>query len=177
MAKSAARNTPRGSDADTRASRTQESRDAEPVHEVPISFESTGPLPNIPARPGYSQRWVRVKKGADNDAHNIFSAQRKGFTPRKPDTVAQHLQWLTVQHEGMGGCVGTHDVVLMERPNELSAQEAEIKRRDRRARTAAVKNNLFSEFKNVSRAAGDDTMPEIENVARVERGRPQIQDD
>lgn len=158
--------------------RNQETRDAVGVHDEPISFEAQGPLPAIGARAGFTQRWIRARKGNEPDAQNLFAATRRGWTPRSPDTVPKSLQFLTVQREGIGGCVGTHDMVLMERPNELNAREAAVKRDDRRAREHAVKNNLFSEFKSMGGNSTGFTAPDVQNQARIERGRaPSIQDD
>lgn len=163
-----------------RTSREQTTHEAEGVHDDIIDFEPQGPLPDISARPGYAQRWVRAVRDGKPDAHNLFAAARRGWLARKPETVPQTLQWLTVQREGIGGCIGTHDMVLMERHSELDAREASVKRRDRRERERAVKNNLFSEYRSIRNAGGGDlvTAPEMENSARVERGRaPVIQDD
>lgn len=159
-----------------RMSRDQESRDANPVHDAPIDFSIQGPLPNIAARPGYAQRWIRVRKGNDPDAQNLFAATRRGWTPRSPSTVSKALQFMTVQHEGFGGCIGTPDMVLMERATELNARERELKRQDRRERESAVKKSLFAEFKGAADAGF--SAPSVENESRVERGRaPAIQDD
>lgn len=158
--------------------RNQETRDAAGVRDEPISFEAQGPLPNIGARPGFAQRWIRARKGNEPDAQNLFAATRRGWTPRSPDTVPKSLQFLTVQREGIGGCVGTHDMVLMERPNELNAREVAVKRDDRRDREMAVKNNLFSEYKHMGGSSTGFSAPDVQNDARIERGRaPAIQDD
>lgn len=159
--------------------REQSTREAVGVHEVDIvDFEPTGPLPDISSRPGYAQRWVRVRKGNDHDAQSIFAASRRGWVPRDPGSVPKALQWLTVQREGLGGCIGTHDMVLMERPASLNEREAQVKRRDRRQLEQAVKSNLFSEYKNLGGASTGFTAPGIDTDARVERGRaPSIQDD
>lgn len=168
----------RGPRAGVRTSRDQETREAESVHDMPIDFEAQGPLPDIPARDGYAQRWVRVRKGKDADAQNLFAAQRRGWTPRSPNTVSKSLQWLTVQREGLGGVVGANDVVLMERPMAINDRERDIKRRERRSIEQAVKNNLFSEYKGMGGAATGFTAPVDESKSSVERGRrPAIQDD
>jgi hypothetical protein len=168
----------RGPRAGVRTSRNQETREAAGVHDMPIDFEPTGPLPDIPARPGYAQRWIRVKKGKENDAQNLFAAQRRGWAPRSPNTVPKSMQWLCSQREGIGDCIGTPDMVLMERPNELNAREVEAKRRGRRAIEQAVKSNLFSEYKQMGGSATGFTAPADESSSQVERGRrPAIQDD
>lgn len=169
---------PRAKNTGAHETRNQANRDANPVHDEPVNFEPQGPLPDIEPRPGYAQRWVRARKGTEPDAQNLFAAHRRGWVPRSPDSVPKALQFLTVQREGFGGVIGTHDTVLMERPNELNAREAQMKRRDRREREQAVKNNLFSEYRNMGGANTGFSAPDVENSARVERGRaPSIQDD
>lgn len=161
-------------------SRNQTTREVEGVHEeFPVDFEPAGPLPQIAARPGFVQRWVRVRKGGQDDAQNVFAASRKGWTPRRPDTVPKHLQFMVVQREGIGGCIGTHDCVLMERHEAINAREVAYKRNERKARIAAVRGNLFSEARSIDSSGRYVTAPSSEGSARtVERGRmPVIQDD
>lgn len=164
-----------GDQDDDRLSRAQETHEARTVRDV--DFQATGPLPNIESRPGYVQRWIRVAKGAESDRQNLYSATRRGWTPRSPETLPKSQQWLTVQREGLGGCIGTHDSVLMERSVEINQREAEVKRRERRALEGAVKHNLFSEYKGMGGAATGFTAPADQSQARVERGVPPIQDD
>jgi len=161
-------------------SRNQTTREVEGIHEeFPVDFEPTGPLPDVQPRPGFVQRWIRVRKGGQDDAQNLFAASRKGWTPRRPDTVPKHLQFMVVQREGMGGCVGTHDCVLMERHEAINAREVAYKRSERKARLAAVRGNLFSEARSIDRSGRYVTAPSSEgSERRVERGRmPLIQDD
>lgn len=159
-------------------SRSQSTRDAQSVHEeMPILFEETGPLPDIPARPGYVQRWIRVQRGREADSRNIYKAARKGWEPRKADTVPKSMQWLMVRHEGMGGVIGTHDLVLMERPVDLESRAAAHKKQQRDNLERAVKSNLFSEHRDLGGEATGYTAPEIQSTAQVERGRPMVADD
>lgn len=169
----------RGPRAGVHQTRNQESREAEPIHDDPIDFANSGPLPNIPARPGYVQRWIRVQSGTTPDARNAYAAKIRGWTPRSPGTVSKALQELLVQREGSGGVIGTHDLVLMERPEELNLRETQAKRRDRRELERGVKNNLFSEYKSMGGAGAGFTAPDDSgSSAKVETGRrPTIQDD
>lgn len=161
----------------SRTTRTQASREETPVREEAISFETDSALPDIPAREGYDQRWIRVRANNQDDAKNIYTASRRGWTPRSPGTVGKAQNFLCIQREGLGGVVGTHDMVLMERPHAISRKEAEVRRGARRGRTEAVKGGLFSEYKNLGTSEEHFTRPSVESSNRVERGRPVIQDD
>lgn len=159
-------------------SRNQDARDLNPIHEEnPISFEEEGPLPKIPSREGYAQRWVRVKQGSEADGHNLYRATRKGWKARSPDTIGKHLQFLTVQREGMGGVIGTHELVLMERPAEINQQEFAHKRKKWKSLDAAVKSDLFAEHQKLGGDATGMTAPSFDSQAHVERGRPLVADD
>lgn len=169
---------PRKLRAGARETRDQQTRDSKPIHDVPIDFTIQGPLPDIPARPGYAQRWVRILKDGRPDSQNLFAVTRRGWAPRSPNTLPKEQQFLTVTREGLGGCIGTHDMVLMERHEGLNRQEQDIKRQDRRDREKAVKENLFSEYRNLGGASTGFSAPSVENSAHIERGRqPTIQDD
>jgi len=152
-------------------SRDQETRDSIPIHMDSISFEDEGPLPDIPARAGYAQRWVRVKKGRDEDARNIYNSTRKGWLPRAVETVSKALQGLTVQREGFGGVIGSHDMVLMERHEGIDKASADHKKQARRNLTTAVKENLFSEHRSLGGSNTGLGSPGFEDRAQVERGR------
>ena len=152
-------------------SRNQESRDATTIHDDAISFEDSGPLPDIQARPGFTQRWIRIKKGADDDSRNMYNATRKGWAPRAADTVSKSLQFLVVQRAGLGGVIGTHDMVLMERHEEIQKQAARHNKDARRSLEKAVKNNLFSEHKSLGGSNTGFSAPDMESSSSVERGR------
>lgn len=152
-----------------RPSRVQESRDAEGVHDDGVDFgDDTGPLPNIPARPGYTQRWVRIKKGQESDSRNMYKASRQGWLPRAADTVSKSLQFMMVQREGLGGVIGTYDMVLMERREEISERARLINKKTRDDRMQAIKDNMFSENRRMN-----PTSPnmEFDISSRVERGK------
>lgn len=145
-------------------SRTQETRDAEGIHdETPILFEESGPLPNIPPRPGYAQRWVRVATKEGADPQNIARMSQRGWTPRPADTVPKAIQVYTVQKEGMGGVIGTHDCILMERHEDMNRRASEANKQRRRELERAVKGNLTAE-----------TRGHVKHDSRseIERGRP-----
>lgn len=159
-----------------RLSREQSQRSAEPIHDEHISFEETGPLPEITPRPGYVQRWVRVGIKNDADSRNIARSMQLGWSPRSPDTVPVALQALTVQRAGMGGVIGVHDMVLMERREEIEQKSRAHELRKAKDQERAVQNNFYSEHKNLGGNA-NGIIPNSRFDAQVERGRPMIKDD
>lgn len=145
---------------------------------IPVSFEEQGNLPNVKPREGYVQRWIRVEVRGDDDRKNIYNAMRKGWTPRPADSAPVTLRWLTTQREGLGNVIGTHDMVLMERPIEINDQEAALKKAQRREQIRAVKQNLFNEHANLGGSRTGLSAPIMESSARVEQGQPvKIQND
>lgn len=160
-----------------RQSREQETRDALGVHdEEAILFEESGPLPQIPSRAGYVQRWVRVSTKHGDDARNMARMAQRGWKPRPADTVPKAYQWLTSKREGMGGVIGTHDCVLMERSEGIQRKAEAIQKQKRRDLETAVKTNLFREHQNLGGDRAGIT-PNYDSKATVERGRPMVADD
>lgn len=174
----------RGRSSTTRAprqSRAQQESSRDNVHAIdfdPMAFEESGPLPEIPPRPGYVQRWVRVAIRNESDARNLSTRTRRGWTPRPADTVDKAYQHMFAFNESMGGIIGTHDLVLMERPVEIHRKAEQIEAKKRRDLELAVKSNLFREHNNMGGSSSGFTAPSDEgSSARVELGRPQIADD
>lgn len=162
-----------------RVSREQETHDALGVHDAddePILFEESGPLPTIPSRAGYVQRWVRVATKQGDDARNLARMAQRGWKPRPIDTVPKAYQWLSSKREGLGGVIGTHDCILMERHEGIQQKAEAIQKQRRRDLETAVKTNLFREHKNIGGASAGIT-PDYESKATVERGRPRVADD
>lgn len=161
-------------------SRDQVSRDTETREAMDydaLLLDDSGPLPNIPARPGYAQRWVRVALKNDADARNVSLMSRRGWTPRQADTVEKSYQYMLTQHQGLGGTIGTHDLVLMERPIEIQKRAEQIEREKVRNLEIAIKRNLFREHSNMGGTNAGFTAPTDESRSRVIRGEPRIASD
>lgn len=164
----------------TRESRTQQQRDAQPMHEgrpltdeeIESALGASSILPDIPPRPGMAQRWVRYKRGAEDDPQNLAKMSQRFWTPRDPSTVPKHFQYLVSQREGLGGVIATSDVILMERDERIQARAERIRQDRTNSRTQAVKQTIFSDYeKEIGRNSGF-TPPTDLSTARVERGNP-----
>ena len=155
-------------------SREQQAREDQVVHNVHddvILLEDVGPLPDIKPRPGYVQRWVSVGGSTGLNRRNIVRKAQGGWTPRDPSTVSKAMQMMTVQHESLGGVIGTHDMVLMERPEEIQRKARAINHQKIRSLTTSANQNLFREHERL-RTEGPGFMPlPMESTAKVEVGR------
>lgn len=163
-----------------RESREQVTREAESRETFefdPSVLDEFGPLPNIPARPGYAQRWVRVAIGNEADARNISTRYRRGWRPRTSDSVDKSLHHMLVNREGFGNVIGTHDVILMERPLEIQKKIEAHQRKQVRDLEQAVKHNLFREHKDLGGNQTGFNQPRDESEARVVKGAPRIMED
>ncbi len=164
------RNLPPHMTENVHVSREQDSRDAFDFDAV--AAEEEGPLPDIPAREGFVQRWVRVSVKDKDDARNLSIRARKGWLPRQTNTVDQGYQYMLSNHQGLGGIIGTHDLVLMERPVEIHRKFEELERKKRENLELAVKSNLFREHKSLGGTDTGFNAPVDESKARVIRGGP-----
>ena len=163
----------------TRTSRDQETYEKDDVRAADfdaIFLDDSGPLPEIPPRPGYVQRWVRTRVRNDDDARNLSIRARRGWQPRMADTVDKSYHHMVIQNENMGGIIGTHSLVLMERPMAIHRKAEQIERNKVRDLERAVRGNLFREHQNMG-GNSNGMVPHEESTANVERGSPRVLDD
>lgn len=103
-------------------------RQATALHMIPREIGlvggKEGKLDAPPARPGMTQRWVRVRLRDNSDRKNLDTAIRAGFRPRLADTVPESLSPSTTELGGFS-YVGVDDVVLMERPENFERLESQ----------------------------------------------------
>lgn len=97
-------------------------------------------------RNGYTQRWIRVRIGNDDDAKNSMRKFREGWIPRPVDTVPKEYQPPTFSHARLGNVIGVEDLILCEMPLK--------KARQRNAFYEAKKNRMMegidNDLRNVS---------------------------
>jgi len=156
---------------------TQESKEHEVVDFDPFVNEDQGPLPEIPARDGYAQRWVRVAIGNQPDLRNISTAERRGWKPRPIDTVHKSLRFMKADLSEFGGVIGTHSCVLMERPKAINDKVAMYERKKVKDLNVAVKNMIGRDYQNMGGSRSGFTAPSADYENRVTRGKLRVQDD
>ena len=158
-----------------RTTRAQAARNQTPVHDAhdddDLLLDDIGPLPEIPPRAGFQQRWFST------DRRRQLTAARRGWLPRSPSTVAKHFQNMTVQHEGMGGVIATHDLVLMERREEIHSRVVAHNRQKVRNLEIAVSQTLGREHQSLKDEGPGFYPNQLESTARVERGHMPVATD
>lgn len=152
-----------------RQSRTQESRDAQEIHEsygdnweTPALLDTT----NIPARPGFVQRWVRTKVKAEDDQNNVFRKINQGWKARPLDSVPKGQFVPNVDFNGVN-VIGIHGNILMERPEAQHKKHGDYNKQQAQNQMAAVKNNMF----NVHKEGSGLTQPSMNSSSQVSKGR------
>lgn len=161
----------RNANQDDRASRDQEQRAAEPVHEEE-QFDwnpSKGILDTstFPARPGYVQRWVRTKLNGRDDPQNIVKKRNQGYKPRLKSTVPDSDYLPTVKMDG-NDVIGVDGMVLMERPVHVHERHAAYNREQSQRQMAAVQSNLADAHEVGNSGFG---APRLQNDSDVSTGR------
>jgi len=156
-----------------KASRAQTQRSTDTLREERndlLWVEGTN-LPNIAARVGMTQRWVRTKTNGNDDEKNLWKRQNQGWEPRKYSTIpkGQHVPKINFDGDDI---VGMHDMVLMERSIELHERYHDLRRNDVRLQQQAIDNDVMkfhdAESGLRSRQSGIDSqvhMGRIPNVA------------
>lgn len=158
-----------------RESRSQEIRAAEPVHEAYGNWEDDSLLStdNIPAREGYTQRWVRTQLKGKPDHSNVFKKANKGWRPRPMSSVPKGQFVPNVDFQGVD-VVGIHGMILMERPIQLHERERQEVKRDTSLQMQAVKSDMY----RVHDKNSGLTRPEFtEERTQTSRGRIAAVDD
>lgn len=163
----------------THTSRAQATRAETPVHDDdPVFLEETGPLPEIPPRPGYTQRWIAVRNSQGPNTRRLMRAYQRGWRPRPPDSVGKAYQMLTVEHEGLGGVISTGNMALFERSEAITQKARAIVRERTRALERAIGHNLFAEHERLRRDGDTGFVPRRPELeSRVERGQMRIAPD
>jgi hypothetical protein len=142
-------------------SRLQDSWTADNAHELEATPWIKGvKLPNIPARVGYRQKWIRVALFKEDDSRNVESKYRMGYRPRHPDTVPVGMYVPLVGGGEWAGCIGVEGSVLMEIPESRAQQIEQGNRRVSDQNTQGIADVL-------NQSATDPRMPvEQERTSR-----------
>lgn len=93
------------------------SRDA---HDEPWKLPTDLDAPD--ARAGYTQRWIRVRVGNNEDAKNSMKKFREGWLPRSVETVPTGYAPPTFLHPRLGDVIGVDDLILCEMPIKKARQ-------------------------------------------------------
>jgi hypothetical protein len=161
----------------------RQERTAPPVHEtrqyetwddVDVHAEESKPwvrptsLEAPPARPGFTQRWIRVGMMGTDDPTNTARKFREGWKPRPASSVAGTFHSPTIQHGKWAGCIGVEGMLLCEMPTSMVTK----RNKHYQAKTDLVTNAIQDELQKQSRPG----MP-ITQERRSEARMVKVQDD
>jgi hypothetical protein len=90
------------------------------AHDSP--WERPSELQAPKPRPGFTQRWIRIRVGNDDDVKNSMRKFREGWIPRGLDTVPEGYAPPTFLHSRLGNVIGVEDLILCEMPVTKAAQ-------------------------------------------------------
>jgi len=133
-------------------------------------WEKPNDLDAPPCRSGYTQRWVRMRLGNQEDAKNTIKMFRQGWLPRPLETVPDGFLPPTIRHAKLGDVIGVDDLILCEMPLE--------KARQRNAYYQSRMDRMIEGIENDIRKV-DRHGPRIDmtNKTRVTKRRLRIPDD
>jgi hypothetical protein len=98
-------------------------------------------------RAGYTQRWIRIKLGNEDDSRNSMRKFREGWLPRKAETVPEGYAPPTFLHSRLGSVIGVEDLILCEMPISKAEQRNAYYMQRRDKMIEGIENDL----RNVSR--------------------------
>ena len=158
-----------------RLSREQETWDNINIHDIDVEVDAqTGPLPNLKARDGMAQRWMRTTKNGKPDPANIAKMENRHWRRRNPDTIPDNKAAPTNYVDGLGDTIGISGMVLVERPLSIhAAYTAEVKKRTL-AQKRSVEESLFNE--TASSGFGAAQVVTNKSVAKVGSGVMPVDD-
>ncbi len=137
-------------------------RSAPPVHpartyetwdDVDIHAEENKPwvrptsLEAPPARPGFTQRWIRVGSMGRDDPTNTARKFREGWKPRPAESVPAGFHMPTISHGNWAGCIGVEGMLLCEMPDKM----AQKRRQHYKDKTDMVTGAIEEELQKQSR--------------------------
>lgn len=99
-------------------------------------------LQTPPERPGYVQRWLRVRLAGKTDSTNVSRKFREGWRPRRVNTLDGGHALPTIRLAQFGLCIGVDDVVLCEMPARVKQQRDEYYEEQRRKQNRAIQTKL-----------------------------------
>lgn len=120
-------------------SRTEVDRDSE----VPTSWRLPTALDAPPPRPGYGNRWVRMKAGSDEDVEHFEAMLEEGWSPVKRARVKQVHELTATTHGKYGQYYVKRGMILMEMPEKLLVQRDRYFRQQQADMNRGVERNLF----------------------------------
>jgi len=120
-----------------------------------------------PARPGFTQRWIRVATQGVDDPSNAMRKFREGLKPRPLDTLPKDFPLPSISHGQWAGCIGIEGSILCEMPLVL----AEKRKAYYQNKTQGVEEAIESDLQKESNAKMPITQQRSSKSSLVRRTR------
>lgn len=142
-----------------------------------IEWRSPMALDAPPARPGFSQRWIRTTYrdgGMQSDTTNLNNKSRAGWQPRDPSTIPEGelFSSLSTQSAQAGGTIRVGNMVLHEIPTELLRRQRQMIQAKTRAQEDAVVKADTDRASREGQRAGYDPIVREERTEATTGRRP-----
>jgi hypothetical protein len=118
-----------------------------------------------PPRPGYYQRWVRIKIDGAPDMRNLIRRKNQRYTPRLSSTAAAYESTMFNEDD----VIGNEEMVLMERPIKLHERQAGKQRGAAKHQMEEIRNSMF---KQTRPGDGFGSIQYDDDRTDIQRGRP-----
>lgn len=99
-----------------------------------------------PPRDGFTQRWIRIRWGNEEDVSNSSRKFREGWLPRTADSVEPGYLPPTIRHARLGNLIGVGDLILCEMPIRKAMQRNAFWQ----SKTDRMVEGIESDLRNVS---------------------------
>lgn len=114
------------------------------AHDEPWKLPAELDAPD--ARQGFTQRWIRIRIGNNDDAKNSMKKFREGWLPRALETVPVGYAPPTFLHSQLGDVIGVDDLILCEMPIKKAKQRNAYYQ----AKTDRMIEGITNDLRNVS---------------------------
>ena len=157
--------------------------DRGPIRELIPDFELRPKnLPEVAARQGYVQRWVRMSPAGSTDARDMMNfdhKMRQGWTPRDPATLPARLRsFIVTKGAGDENRFRSGNMILCEMPQQLAdryeAERMKVQQSQMRLATAAGFNERLRQAVGSVRGADLAKPANEETQMVIERGRGSV---
>jgi hypothetical protein len=155
----------------------ESARQADSVTEVdrdnpPSGWKRATALQAPPPRPGFVQRWVRIKSAGQDDTENYERYLEEGWRVRKPSTVPRAHSLATTKSSNNGQMIVKRGHVLMELTESANNQRKAFYQGSLDRQTRAAENELLSDNKGAAGRVMPLTDATIKSRAALAKRRP-----
>lgn len=159
------------------ATENESARQADSVTEVdrdspPSGWKRATALNAPEERPGFTQRWVRIRTGGQDDTENYDRYVEEGWRARKPSTVKRAHSLTTTRNGAYAQMIVKRGHVLMELPEKLVEERRRFYQGSLDRQTRAAENELLKDNRGVAGRVMPITDATITSRASLARRRP-----